>query len=494
MRVRFAPSPTGYVHVGNVRTALFNYLLARQRGGLFLLRIEDTDVERSRKSYEEGLIEDMKWLGVKWEEGPDIGGPVGPYRQSERSGLYREYVDLLLEKKMAYHCFCTPETLEREREEALAKGETPRYSGRCRNLTPEEVQERLDRGEESAVRFKMPDDKDFHYPDLVRGDLLFDLSLFGDFVILRSNGQPAYNYAVVIDDHLMGVTDVIRGEDHISNTPKQIKLYEAFGWTPPRFGHLALVLGQDGSPLSKRHGATSLNQFRALGYLPEALVNYLALLGWAPPEGEEILSWEELICLFDISKVSKSGATFDYQKLNWINRKHLSQLPSEQVLSLALPFLEEAEYIEKGRKLSQDEQKWLVQAVEIVKTNLVTLADLPKELELFFQYRPDEALLPELREEAVLPLWNFLEEKFPGNSAIRAQEFVAFLQEAKGKGIKGKALFHPLRVILTGCGSGVELDKLINLLGAPEAFNLGLKKRPLLLKERIQEAKGRVGR
>ena len=266
MRVRFAPSPTGYVHVGNVRTALFNYLLARQRGGLFLLRIEDTDVERSRKSYEEGLIEDMKWLGVKWEEGPDIGGPLGPYRQSERSELYREYVDLLLEKKMAYHCFCTPETLEREREEALAKGETPRYSGRCRNLTPEEVQERLDRGEESAVRFKMPDDKDFHYPDLVRGDLLFDLSLFGDFVILRSNGQPAYNYAVVIDDHLMGVTDVIRGEDHISNTPKQIKLYEAFGWTPPRFGHLALVLGQDGSPLSKRHGATSLNQFRALGY------------------------------------------------------------------------------------------------------------------------------------------------------------------------------------------------------------------------------------
>ncbi len=486
MRLRFAPSPTGYVHVGNARTALFNFLHAKKHGGKLILRIEDTDIERSTKEYERGLIEDFKWLGIDWDEGPDTGGDYGPYRQSERVGLYREVAHKLLDDGKAYYCFCTPEELEKERKEALAKGLPPKYSGKCRSIPPEEAKRRVESGEKAVIRFKMPEDKDFYYNDIIRGKISFDLSLFGDFVILRSNGLPAYNFAVVVDDHFMNVDLVIRGEDHISNTPKQIKIYEALGWKPPEFGHLSMVLGPDGSPLSKRHGATSLNQFKGMGYLPEALLNYLAMLGWAPPEDREILSKNELIELFDIKKVSKSGAVFDYNKLNWVNRKHISLLETKEIIRRAEDFLVEAGYFNSFDELDNKTLDWLVSAVESIKTNLITLKDVPREIEIFFKYDYSEDAFDELKNEGGENMLSLMKEFFKDSSTISLKDIYSFINEAKKQGLKGKALFHPMRIIFTGRSSGVELDKFLDIMTKTEAVNLN--KSPLSLKERIMEA------
>ncbi len=302
IRLRFAPSPTGHLHVGNARTALFNWLLARGSGGVFLLRIEDTDSERSTAQSEASILEDLRWLGLDWDEGPDVGGPCGPYRQSERQSLYRAHLEHLLERGLAYRCFCSPEQLDAERKAALAAGQPARYSGRCRSLQAAEIDRRLAAGERAAMRFAVPDGRDVVFEDAVRGAVRFSTDVIGDPVIVRSDGTPAYNFAVVVDDALMKVTHVIRGEDHVSNTPRQILLYEALGYAPPTFAHLALVMGPDHSPLSKRHGATSVAEFRAKGYLPEALVNYLALVGWSPrgaaagsaEAGSELMPIDEL--------------------------------------------------------------------------------------------------------------------------------------------------------------------------------------------------------
>jgi glutamyl-tRNA synthetase len=289
MRVRFAPSPTGLLHVGNARTALFNWLLARGRGGTFVLRIEDTDVERSTPESEQGILNDLRWLGLDWDEGPDVGGPHGPYRQSERLDLYRSYAHELVEQGHAYHCFCSAEQLEADRRAALESGRPPQYSGRCRDLSPSTAAERLASGHPAVVRFRVPQGRTVAFQDVVRGTVQFETEVIGDPVLVRSDGHPAYNFAVVIDDALMEITHVVRGEDHISNTPRQVLLYEALKFQPPVFAHLALVLGPDHTPLSKRHGATSVSEFRTRGYLPEALVNYLALLGWSPGGGDEVL-------------------------------------------------------------------------------------------------------------------------------------------------------------------------------------------------------------
>ncbi len=280
MRLRFAPSPTGQLHVGNARTALFNWLLARNRGGTLILRIEDTDRERSTHQSELSILEDLRWLGLDWDEGPDAGGAAGPYRQSERLDLYRTHADRLLASGHAYRCFCSAAQLDSDRQTALAGGQPPRYIGRCRGLPPETVRARLEAREPAVVRFRVPEHRDVTFADIVRGPVTVNTAVIGDPVLLRSDGHPAYNFAVVVDDGLMGVTMVVRGEDHIPNTPRQALLYEAFGWTPPQFAHLSLVLGPDHAPLSKRHGATSVIEFRSRGYLPEALVNYLALVGW----------------------------------------------------------------------------------------------------------------------------------------------------------------------------------------------------------------------
>ncbi len=323
MRVRFAPSPTGQLHVGNARTALFNWLLAHGKDGTLVLRIEDTDTERSTRESEAGILEDLRWLGLHWDEGPDVGGAHGPYRQSERLHLYASYANELLAGGHAYHCFCSAAKLEDDRRQDLAAGRPPKYHGTCRNLSPDEARARIDAGERPVVRFRVPEHVEVSFQDLVRGEVTFSSEVIGDFVLVRSDGRPAYNFAVVVDDALMEITQVIRGEDHISNTPRQVLLYQALGFTPPAFAHLALVMGPDHTPLSKRHGATSVAEFRARGFLPEALTNYLALIGWSPGGDQELLPIDELARRFAIEDVGHSAGIFDPEKLAWMNRHYM---------------------------------------------------------------------------------------------------------------------------------------------------------------------------
>ena len=338
MRLRFAPSPTGQLHVGNARTALFNWLLARGAGGQFVLRIEDTDAERSTTESEAAILDDLRWLGLAWDEGPEAGGAHGPYRQSERLGLYRRHGEELLARDRAYYCFCPPAQLEADRQQSLAEGRPPKYVGRCRGLAVEDARRRMAAGEGAALRFRVGEGPEVAFDDAVRGRVTFAREVIGDPVILRSDGVPAYNFAVVVDDALMEITHVIRGEDHVSNTPRQVLIYEALGWAPPVFAHLALVLGPDHSPLSKRHGATSVREFRERGYLPEALVNYLALLGWSPGGTDEVLPVEELARRFRIEDVGKSAGVFDPEKLAWVNRHYLKHVRDPTLVRLAWPY------------------------------------------------------------------------------------------------------------------------------------------------------------
>ncbi|HSW38725.1 MAG TPA: glutamate--tRNA ligase, partial [Acidobacteriota bacterium] len=335
VRVRFAPSPTGYLHVGNVRTALFNWLLAGSAGGTFILRIEDTDAERSDRRYETRLVEDLRWLGLDWNEGIERGGDYGPYRQSDRYDLYSLYARKLLEEDKAFRCFCTEDELEEERRAQLARHETTRYAGRCRHLTSDDISARLAKGDPFTLRLRVrPGVTGFS--DLVFGDIEIDTAQISDPVLTRSDGSPTYNFCCVIDDVLMNITHVVRGEGHLSNTHRQILLYEALGKPQPRFAHLSTILGPDGQKLSKRHGATSIEEFRRQGYLPEALVNYLSLLGWSPPvDGREIMPLDEIRAQFDLSRVVKSPAIFDTAKLDWMNRSYINKTPGEELSAAA---------------------------------------------------------------------------------------------------------------------------------------------------------------
>jgi len=358
VRVRFAPSPTGLLHVGNARTALYNWLFARRHEGVFILRIEDTDRERSETQYEKQLIEDLHWLGLDWDEGPqgsakagdiwgDEHGKHGPYRQSERLKIYTKYTERLLKEGKAYPCFCTPEELDADRKTAAAEHRQQAYSGKCRYLSNEEVEENLAADVPFAVRLKI-EDHPLTFHDLVRGEVKFESEAVSDPVLVRSahggmsgmsEGVPVYNYVVTIDDALMEITHVIRGDDHLSNTPKQVAIYEAFGWTAPEFAHLSTILGPDRERLSKRHGATSIAAFREMGYLPEALVNYLALLGWGAEDGKtETFTLEELTRAFSLERVTPSPAVFDLAKLNWLNRHYLKAAPMERLVTLAWPY------------------------------------------------------------------------------------------------------------------------------------------------------------
>ena len=444
IRVRFAPSPTGYLHVGGARTALFNFLFAKKHGGRFILRIEDTDPERSKKEYEEKIIQDLKWLGLEWDE--------GPYYQSQRLETYRKYAEKLLSEGKAYYCFCTPEELEAERQKAISEGRPYKYSGKCRSIPPQEARRRVEQGEAASIRFKM-DDGEFYYEDLIRGRVEFDLSLFGDFVIMRSNGIPSYNFAVVIDDHEMGITHVIRGEDHISNTPKQIKVYQALGWEPPEFAHLPMVLGPDRSRLSKRHGATAVFQFRQEGFLAEALVNYLALLGWSCGE-KEIMSLKEMIDCFHLERVSKAGAVFDHQKLRWVNHRHMESLPPEEL----------ARRLKEFASLPHD-LEFLTFAVSKLREEAYTLKELKEALERELNYSPGERISPE--EVSVVEA--FLQELEEGKSVKEALKGAS-----KKTGKRGRELYHPLRVALTGRGSGPDLAFLVELVerGSERGYTL----------------------
>lgn len=473
VRVRLAPSPTGYIHVGNARTALFNWLFARQKGGTFILRVEDTDLERSRAEYEQNLIKDLRWLGLDWDEGPDIGGDYGPYRQSERLDLYHQYARQLLEEGTTYYCFCSPEELEQERQTALAQGQMPKYSRKCRTISLGEARSRLAAGKQASIRLKVPETGTLAFDDLVRGRVEFDLKLISDPIIVRSNGMPAYNFAVVIDDALMSISHVIRGEDHLSNTPKQILLYSALGWKLPAFAHLSMVMGKDNTRLSKRHGATSVDQFRRDGILPEALSNYLALLGWSPPEGHEVLKLEELITLFDLERVSRSAAIFDYDKLYWLNRQHLKLLTAKEKLELALPYLQEADLV--GSKLSQDQSQWLEKAVDLLIEGVDKLSDLPQKFSLLFDFEPeklDEEARKIIEAESARQVLRLFFQKTASLKDFSYELFADITGEIKKEtGIKGKDLFHPLRVALTARASGLELDKFIPLVEEGSKLN-----------------------
>ncbi|MFB3922642.1 MAG: glutamate--tRNA ligase [Terriglobia bacterium] len=495
-RVRFAPSPTGQIHVGNARTALFNWLFARHHGGVFVLRIEDTDVERSREEYERQLLEDLRWFGLDWDEGPDVGGPFGPYRQSERLETYRRHAMHLIDAGHAYFCFCSAEQLEAERQAALKSGQQPRYSGRCRARPREESARKVAEGEPAAIRLKITEGE-FSWTDLVHGPTSFASEVIGDPILVRSDGTPAYNYAVVIDDHLMEITHVIRGDDHISNTPRQLALYQALGWRPPEFAHLSTILGPDRARLSKRHGATSLGNFREMGILPEALRNYLALLGWSPADGvTELLSREQLIAQFTLDHINKAPAVFDQEKLNWMNRHYMKESPPRRLAELSVPFLARAGYIREpadGAALA-----WLERLLDAVLKNLDHLSRLTEAVKLIFEYdagsitRNEEtrhvvddaasrqvlaAFIPRVLEVPPAPVGG------GGLTYERFREIAKAVQKETGK--KGKDLFHPIRVALTGAVSGPELEKLIPIF--EEGSKVPLAKHVKSVAERLRE-------
>ncbi len=461
MRVRFAPSPTGQLHVGNARTALFNWLLARGQGGTFILRIEDTDAERSTRESEATILRDLRWLGLDWDEGPDIGGSHGPYRQSERLHLYQSYAKELLNADAAYHCFCTTAQLEAERQEALAAGRPARYAGTCRRLSKEQAAERTAAGERAAIRFRIPDDRDVVFTDAVRGEVRFQTDVIGDPIIVRADGMPAYNFAVVVDDALMEVTHVIRGEDHISNTPRQILLYEALGFSPPTFAHLSLVMGPDHAPLSKRHGATSVGEFRSKGYLPEALVNYLALIGWSPGGNDELLPIDELARRFSLESVGHSAGVFDEEKLAWANRHYLKIADPARLAELSLPYFKAA-----GIAMSPDAGglQFLASAMPMASASVDRLPQVPARLSFLFGYDAEAALgdrhaLDEMRGESARAVVHALAEELAAAPRLDREKFREAANRVKARtGQKGKALFHPIRVVLTGRAEGPELD------------------------------------
>ncbi|MGH9469762.1 MAG: glutamate--tRNA ligase [Terriglobia bacterium] len=489
VRVRFAPSPTGYVHVGNARTALFNWLFARHCEGSFVLRIEDTDVERSEERYEQSLIEALKWFGLDWDEGPDKGGPFAPYQQSERKELYARHARRLIESEQAYYCFCTPEQLETEREEALRAGGQPRYSGRCRALPFEDSARRVAAGEPAAIRLKIPDGS-FSWDDMVHGPTTFEANVIGDPILVRSDGNPAYNYAVVIDDHMMEITHVLRGDDHISNTPRQLAVYRALGWQPPAFGHLSTILGPDRARLSKRHGAASLETLREAGILPEALRNYLALLGWSPGDGKtEILGGDELRQQFSLDHITRAPAVFDSEKLNWLNRHYLKAAAPARLAELSARFFAQAGYLPEAP--SPTVLKWLERVIEAVLKNVDTLSQLPGAARLIFEY--DLARVPgdpETRDAIEAPaarevLAAFLPKALEAGemSYERFRGIMRAVQKETGK--KGRELFHPVRVALTGVPSGPELEKLIPIF--EEGAKLDLTRPVMSCAQRLRE-------
>ncbi|HUQ88699.1 MAG TPA: glutamate--tRNA ligase [Vicinamibacterales bacterium] len=454
MRVRFAPSPTGHLHVGNARTALFNWLLARGQNGTFILRIEDTDLERSTKASEQAILEDLRWMGLQWDEGVEVGGDYGPYRQTERMQSYVDHTNRLLAEGTGYYCFCSAETLEAHRKSQLAAGLPPKYAGTCRNIPSDEAQRRKDAGEAPVVRLRVPEGRNVTFNDVVRGEVTFHTDVIGDPVLIRSDGIPAYNFAVVIDDALMKVTHVIRGEDHISNTPRQILLYEAYGYQPPAFAHLSLVMGPDHAPLSKRHGATSVKEFRDKGYLPEALVNYLALIGWSPGQNEELLPANELARRFRLENVAHSAGVFDEDKLAWANRHYLKVIDPARLATLAEPYLRERGQIVGD--LSPEARAWLVSVLPGMAQSVDRLPQLADRLDAVFNFTaPNEPLEPALVKA--------LAEELAAASRLTDKDaFRALANRVKDKtGLKGKNLFHPIRVILTGAHEGPELDLIV---------------------------------
>ncbi|ACO33990.1 MULTISPECIES: glutamate--tRNA ligase [Acidobacterium] len=492
VRVRFAPSPTGLLHVGNARTALYNWLYARHHGGQFLLRIEDTDLDRSEVRHETQLMEDLRWMGLEWDEGPGVEGPHAPYRQSERLGIYREHTERLLAEGKAYRCFCTQEDLEAERARAVAEHRPQVYSGRCRALSAETSAQRAAAGEPFAVRLRIPDHP-LRFHDLVRGEVEFPQETVSDPILVRSSGMPVYNYVVTVDDALMEITHVIRGDDHISNTPKQVAIYEAFGWPVPQFAHLSTILGSDRERLSKRHGATSIASFREMGILPEALTNYLALLGWGAEGGtRETFTMPELVEAFKLERVTASPAVFDFEKLHWMNRHYLKLAEPARVAELAWPYFAQAGWLAPHSESSEAAQTWFEKLLAIFVPSVDLLDQLPGKARFVFEFDPAQARANEENaallntESAQKVLAAFAAKVRAHTGTVTPELFKIWMNEVKAEtGAKGKDLFHPVRILLTGAHSGPEFDKLIPLF--EEGSGLDLPVRVLSVRERVEK-------
>ena len=468
VRVRYAPSPTGHLHIGNARTALFNYLYAKHFNGKFIIRIEDTDDKRNVEGGEESQLKFLKWLGIEWDEGADIGGDYGPYRQTERLDIYQKYVDDLMERGLAYKCYMTEEELEEEREAQRARGEVPKYSGAHRDLTEEQMEQFERDGRKPSIRLRVPANKTYTFPDIVRGNITFESSDFGDWVIVKKNGIPTYNFAVAIDDHLMKISHVLRGEEHISNTPKQMMVYDAFDWEAPAFGHMTLILNEERKKLSKRdqHILQFIEQYHDLGYLPQALFNSLTLLGWSPVGEEEIFDKETLIEIFDPERLSTSAAIFDRHKLKWMNNEYIKASDLDDVISLAMPHLIDAGKLPEN--MSDEQREWAENVIGLYREQLRYGAEIVELTELFFHDEPvlDEGAMDVLQQEQVPEVLQVFTDKLIHlddftKDSIKAQ----FKATQKETGHRGKRLFMPIRVATTGQAHGPELPLAIELLG-----------------------------
>src|SRR6056297_2324725 len=436
MRLRFPPSPTGKIHIGNMRTALFNWLWAKKNNGKLILRIEDTDQKRSTKEFEDIIIKELDWLGIDIDEGASVGGEYGPYRQSERLVLYQKYAEKLLKKGKAYRCYCSEEELEQMRKDALARGDMPKYNGHCRNLSREEELKYIEEGREPVIRYRLTEeDKDIVVNDEIRGDVTFNTSVLDDFIIFKSDGMPTYNFAVVIDDALMKITEVIRGEDHLSNTPKQILIYEALDFPVPKFAHLPLILDSDRAKLKKRSEDDDvyIGEYREKGYLPEALFNFLVFLGWSPPDDKEILTRDEIIKNFELNDINKSAAVFDIDKLNWVNGKYIRE------------------------------------------ADLDYLSQIPEEAELFFkklEFEDKKKAVKEFQEEGVELVFTNLKKKLIDLDEFKPEKIsTVFSELIKELPVGGRTVYHPTRLALTGMDSGPEMKNVIYILGIEETIN-----------------------
>ncbi len=481
VRVRIAPSPTGDPHVGTAYIALFNYAFAKHHNGKFLLRIEDTDRTRSTKESELQIFESLRWLGLNWDEGPDIGGSCGPYRQSERFDIYKQYAEELVAKGEAYYCFCTAERLEKLRERQKAMKKAPGYDGHCRSLSAEEVKAKLEAGEAHVIRLKMPYEGESVVKDGLRGEVRFENSKIDDQILLKSDGFPTYHLANVVDDHLMGITHVIRAEEWIASTPKHIQLYKAFGWDEPEWYHMPLLRNDDRSKISKRKNPVSLIYYREKGYLREAMLNFLALMGWTLGDGKEIFTLEDMIKGFSFDKVSLGGPVFDLKKLGWLNASYIKSKDLSEIVDMALPYLKSAGYVSDAP--SEKEMENITKIVKIAREPAETLSDIPTHAKVYFE---DEFELPKVSEEMSEKEKKHIEKMYAtlqsetAKKAIElfitkinscseeiaeesAKEILTSVMEEIGEG-PGKVLM-PLRLVLTGESKGPDLYTIIHIIG-----------------------------
>lgn len=473
VRVRFAPSPTGSLHIGGARTALFNWLFARKYNGVFVLRLEDTDLLRSTEESSQGIVQGLQWLGLDWDEGPDRGGAFGPYRQSERLPIYRKYLDNLIAIGQAYYCFCSSEELQQEKEAARNQKRDYKYSGHCKHLSPNEVEERLQQGLHPVIRIKAPNSGTTVVHDLIRGDVEFSNALLDDFIIAKSDGWPTYNFAVVVDDAGMKITHVIRAEEHLSNTPKQLLIYKALGLNPPKFAHASMILAPDRSKLSKRHGATSVQEFRDEGYLPEALLNYLALLGWSSGEDRDLWTLDELIAEFSLDSISRSPAIYDIEKLTWMNGHYISNSNAEQLLNLS------SNQNQMQKYLSEYPHEYLLRVLDLVGNRVKTLNEIPAAMQYFCEDVDSydaKGVTKHFKKANVLDILNTvidIVEKAPQFEASIIEDLLR--EQAEIMQLKAAELIHPTRLALSGRTNTPGLFEVMEILGREKCLQRLIK-------------------